>query len=131
MASRARARTVRNDPNDVRQAVHQHFALELWEYANIHALLPHPWLVQIDKFDTGAIVKISAAASTTPTTPGCLCSANRIRRFRATPSANPVAIDSCAIVHSAEIPVPELSTNLNLSFRTPLHEPDQPLVAPS
>ena len=29
------------------------FALELWEYANIHALQPHRRLVQIDKFDTG------------------------------------------------------------------------------
>ena len=65
MASRARARTIamigmiyRNQSIDTCIARRLKFhklqvALELWKYANIHALQAHRRLVQIEEFDTG------------------------------------------------------------------------------
>ena len=70
--------------NDVRQAVHQR---RLEQYARSRSATRTPGWFR----STSSIPPSSrfGRRGLRITTPGCLCSANRIRRFRATPSVNP------------------------------------------
>ena len=92
MASRARARTVRDDRNDIPRPgidtgiarrlefAELQFALERRKHADITLCKPTAGCFRSTSSMPGT--RISAAASMTPATPGCLCSATRISTRR-------------------------------------------------
>ena len=67
------------------------------------------------KPEASPLVSFAMKAETTASTAG----RDRVRRFRATPSVNPMVIESGAIIHTADIPALEFSSYRSLSFCTP------------